>query len=248
MVWVRGRAYVRSMQVRLTIQPNRGTLLIAALFAAVAAVFVPALAHMGNSLPAGPPAPALLPACQVGDLPARHAGYDQWADTLLDTTRRLPLRYVPPDLVPFEDGQRRITLRRFVVPDLAAMLAAARADGVEIGVSSGYRSYQRQAAVYQQLREEHGEPYADLSAARPGHSEHQLGTTVDLKGGAEWLAGNAWRFGFVRSYPHGRSPAWTCYKPESWHYRYFGRQRAAQIHTTGLSPREWLWLNTAALD
>jgi D-alanyl-D-alanine carboxypeptidase len=55
------------------------------------------------------------------------------------------------------------------------------------------------------------------------------------------LAQHAWRFGFLMSYPYGRSPQWTCYGPEPWHYRYFGRERAAAIRDSGLSPREWLW-------
>ncbi|HSM51534.1 MAG TPA: M15 family metallopeptidase, partial [Thermoanaerobaculia bacterium] len=154
----------------------------------------------------------------------------------------------PPDLQAVGAPDQRVHLRAFVLADLEAMLAAAEADGVSISVTSGYRSHRRQAALYGQLVEEHGEAYARLSAARAGHSEHQLGTTVDLQGGAAWLAEQAWRFGFLPSYPPGRSPAWTCYKPEPWHYRYFGRQRAAEIRASGLSPREWLWQRHTLLD
>jgi len=74
-----------------------------------------------------------------------------------------------------------------------------------------------------------GDDFAAASAARSGHSEHQLGTTVDLGGGAEWLGGNAWSYGFALSYPDGASPQKTCYKPEPWHSRYFGATTAAQI-------------------
>ena len=96
-----------------------------------------------------------------------------------------------------------------------------------------------------------------LASARPGHSEHQLGTAVDLKtpGGAApwayadwgstrpgaWLARNSWRYGWVLSYPRGKSPGLTCYKYEPWHFRYVGRPLAARIHASGLTPREWLW-------
>jgi zinc D-Ala-D-Ala carboxypeptidase len=86
-----------------------------------------------------------------------------------------------------------------------------------------------------------GEDYPVQSAARPGHSEHQLGTTIDVEGGGAWLADNAWRFGFVMSYPPARSPAYTCYKPEQWHFRDLGRDRATAVQAAGVSPREWLW-------
>jgi D-alanyl-D-alanine carboxypeptidase len=55
-----------------------------------------------------------------------------------------------------------------------------------------------------------------------------------------WMADNAWRFGFVLSYPKGRSDQ-TCYAYEPWHYRYFGRDLAAKIHASGLTTREYLW-------
>jgi D-alanyl-D-alanine carboxypeptidase len=79
------------------------------------------------------------------------------------------------------------------------------------------------------------------SAARPGHSEHQLGTTIDVEGGEAWLASNAWRYGFVMSYPPEHSQGTTCYKPEAWHFRYVGRDAARAIRESGLSLRAWLW-------
>lgn len=103
-----------------------------------------------------------------------------------------------------------------------------------------------------------GYEYALRTSARPGHSEHQLGTTVDVTsaGGAPpwnysdwaatpagaWMAANAWRYGFVMSYPRG-SFATVCYDYEPWHYRYVGRDVAARMVAGGLTLREWLWLN-----
>jgi D-alanyl-D-alanine carboxypeptidase len=239
-----GRPYGRGMTVHEASQRTalRRALLLAALLAGAAAIVLPGLARVGASdAPAGPPPPPNLAECRVADEPALAAGYDQWVDTLLDTAHTLGPGYVPPDLVLAEVPGRRIRLRAFVVPELAALLAGAAADGASIRVTSGYRSFERQSAILRELIEAEGKGSALLSAARPGHSEHQLGTTVDLVGAADWLRENAWRFGFVMSYPPGRSPGLTCYRPEVWHYRYFGRQRAAAINASGLSPREWLW-------
>jgi D-alanyl-D-alanine carboxypeptidase len=167
-----------------------------------------------------------LPDCSIGDRLAPHATIDDWDRTLLDTEYALGRDNAPTDLVAVTetgiagDG----SVRALVVLDLEALGYAARRAGVKLSVESAY-----------------GQEFALESAGRPGHSEHQLGTTLDFAGHDEWLAENAWRFGFILSYPAERSPARTCYKPEPWHYRYFGRDRAAAIHAFGLSPREWLW-------
>ncbi len=55
------------------------------------------------------------------------------------------------------------------------------------------------------------------------------------------MATNAWRYGFVLSYPRGRF-ATVCYEYEPWHYRYLGRPMAAEVRASGLTLREWLWL------
>ena len=184
-----------------------------------------------------------LPACRIGDRAAPYSTLDDWDRTLLDTEYALPPAYAPADLVSVReagfggDGM----VRALVILDLDALGYEARKAGAELSVDSAYRSYDDQRRTFDSLVAAYGREFALTSAGRPGHSEHQLGTTVDFGGDHEWLAQNAWRFGFVLSYPADRSPRWTCYKPESWHYRYFGRDRAEAIHASGLSPREWLW-------
>ena len=200
------------------------------LVAAMAILLVAATTGASGPLP-----PAGLPDCTLAEKPAPRAGYHQWAETLLDTGHTLPHHYVPPDLERRNIGGRLVTLREFVFQPLEDMLIAAARDGMTVRVNSGYRSYAQQRA----LVDDHGIE-ADM-VARPGHSEHQLGTAVDLSGGAAWLAENGWRYGFVLSYPAQRSPTWTCYRQEPWHFRYFGAERAARIVGSGLSPREWLW-------
>ncbi|HEX2267060.1 MAG TPA: D-alanyl-D-alanine carboxypeptidase family protein, partial [Actinomycetota bacterium] len=55
-----------------------------------------------------------------------------------------------------------------------------------------------------------------------------------------WMQANAHRFGFVLSYPARRDDV-SCYGYEPWHFRYFGRAMAKRIHSSGLTPREYLW-------
>jgi D-alanyl-D-alanine carboxypeptidase len=54
------------------------------------------------------------------------------------------------------------------------------------------------------------------------------------------MAANAWRHGFVMSYPRGETAA-TCYAYEPWHYRYVGRETAAAVRGSGMTLREAIW-------
>lgn len=152
---------------------------------------------------------------------------------------------MPPDLVPTSEAGLRGggSIRLVVVDDLRSLALAAADDGVTLRIASAYRGYADQARTFTSLERAHGRAFAESSAARPGHSEHQLGTTVDFEGGESWLAANAWRYGFVMSYPADRSPRFTCYKAEPWHFRGVGRHVAAAVHASGLSLREWIWFH-----
>ena len=199
------------------------------------------------------PTPALIdeaaaadpPTCAYGDEPTGNEGADDWASTILDTTLMLPEAYVPDDLVAVTEAgiTGRGKVRELVIDDLRALATAAKADGATIGVDSAYRSYHQQVLSYESYVNGYGEDAARLTVARPGHSEHQLGTTIDFTGDLDWLAAHAPGFGFVMSYPADRSPEFTCYRGEAWHFRYVGRERAALVTQSGQSLREWLWAN-----
>lgn len=155
---------------------------------------------------------------------------------LVDKQNALGSDYEPGDLValeryPIAANRAGHRLSRLVMPDLLAMIEAARSDGIELMVSSAYRSYRYQAGLYERHVEQHGEAAADRVSARPGHSQHQLGTTIDFGSIAagygdtpngRWLAASAWRFGFSLSYPAGYEE-YTGYDYEPWHFRYLGR-------------------------
>lgn len=97
------------------------------------------------------------------------------------------------------------------------------------------------------------ETVANYYSARPGTSEHQTGLCVDFMlyhsnlldntfaqtEEFRWLSENAYRFGFILRYPEGKTST-TGYVYESWHYRYVGREAAAEIHFGGLTLEEYL--------
>jgi D-alanyl-D-alanine carboxypeptidase len=202
---------------------------------------------------------APLPGCRYGEAPTPLARLADWSLTLVDTTYKLPNEYVPDDLVSTATAglQGGFYVRGLVAPDLGAMASAAAAAGAPLAISSAYRDYLTQGYAFNNWVNTVGYAVALLYSARSGHSEHQLGTVIDFmdrsgqqpwiyynfatesRAGA-WLAANAWRYGFVMSYPRGKT-AVTCYAYEPWHYRYVGLPQAAAIHASGLTLREWLW-------
>ncbi len=200
-----------------------------------------------------------LPPCGYEDRPASLTSYDDWPYTVLDTLYALPEDYAPNDLEPVTSlgvGTDATQLRSFVMPDLEALLKAAEADGMGLEVQSAYRSYSYQEQTFAYWTEQDGYDAALKSSARPGHSEHQLGTALDFRSAdgdpawelddwsetpeGAWLQEHAAEFGFVMSYPKGKETL-TCYIYEPWHYRYVGREEAAEVAASGLTLREWLW-------
>lgn len=117
---------------------------------------------------------------------------------------------------------------------LAALISAGRQAGHALRINSAYRSFAQQERLFRSVKQAG-------RVARPGHSEHQLGTAVDLllpgPPSAEWLATNAPAFGFTLSYPPGKQRV-TGYRPEPWHIRHVGKDLAQQLAREGLALEE----------
>jgi D-alanyl-D-alanine carboxypeptidase len=210
--------------------------------------------HVEVNLPRAPG----LPACTYADVLTRPWTPATGDRALVDTELRLPRAYAPSDLVSVTRAglTGRGQVRRSAINDLTAMARAARAAGARLAVQSAYRSYATQVATFNHWVSVDGYSRARRASARPGHSEHQLGTAIDFKsygGGAPWssadwgrtkagtwLRTNAWEYGFVMSYPKAKRSL-TCYTYEPWHFRYVGRAVAKSIHDSGETLREWLW-------
>jgi D-alanyl-D-alanine carboxypeptidase len=212
-----------------------------------------------TAAPTRPPSTgSALPTCAYMDVLTPHHHLHEWPITLLDTIYRLPATYAPGDLVDSSTAGLNggYLVRSFLVPDLRELAAAARAAGAPLKVVSGYRSHDQQRTTFDYWVSVGGYEAALRTSARAGHSEHQLGTAIDFtsEGGAApweyanwattpagaWMAANAWRYGFVMSYP-ARAFNLTCYDYEPWHYRYVGRELAARIQSSGRTPRQVLW-------
>ena len=110
------------------------------------------------------------------------------------------------------------------------MQAAARHDGIELSLISGFRSIEYQAGLIRRKLEA-GQSVSDILnvIAAPGFSEHHTGRAIDLAVPDEeplteefesstafaWLEKNAANFGFSMSYPRENRQGFV---DEPWHW------------------------------
>ena len=125
------------------------------------------------------------------------------------------------------------------LPFLQKMIDAGNSDGVSLKALSAYRSFVDQTYLKANYKVSYGAG-ANRFSADQGYSEHQLGTALDFstlktKGLLEgfdktpeykWLLENAYKYGFVISYPKGNA----YYKFEPWHWRFVGIALATKLH------------------
>lgn len=134
----------------------------------------------------------------------------------------------------------------------AALTTLADASGAATGkamtITSAYRSYAKQLATYNSWKAQYGQAETDKASARAGYSEHQTGLAVDIDESGStcgldacfantatgrWVAGNAWKYGFVVRYPDGQIGT-TGYVYEPWHVRYVGVALSTYMHEQGI--------------
>lgn len=179
---------------------------------------------------------------------------------LVNKTNSLPSTYTPKDLtVPdvrfsFEGPHEKQSLRKEAATALEALFTGAQEEGIILFAVSGYRSYNRQDAIYTSNVQRLGQVETDKISAKPGHSEHQTGLAMDISSHSagfslseafgstmegKWVAENAHKYGFIVRYPKGKESI-TGYSYEPWHIRYVGVTVAGEIFEKNLTLEEYL--------
>lgn len=152
--------------------------------------------------------------------------------------------YTPARLKQIDDkyilaGKKDQYFHADVIDHLEDLLNAARRADIDLKIVSAYRSFDEQISLKGQFLQVYGTG-ANAFSADQGYSEHQLGTTVDLTtpevGGTyasfkdteayDWLLDNAYKYGFVLSYPEGNA----YYVFEPWHWRFVSTDLARDLH------------------
>lgn len=131
---------------------------------------------------------------------------------------------------------------------------------------SAYRSYQKQVSLFNEDVADYrakGYSYDQAvaltarSTQYPGHSEHQLGESVDIGNSyalnytfynttaGAWVTANAHKYGFVLRYPADKTDI-TEISYEAWHFRYVGVEHATYIYEHGLCIEEYIELQKEA--
>lgn len=176
------------------------------------------------------------------------------------SSRPLSGSYSPSDLIevdiPHGDSDEVIRLEERTAEQLKKLFARASADGVDLMVSSAYRSVSDQTKLYQAFVQKQGQQLANQYVAKPGTSEHHSGLAVDVTDASSVCATDSDRcnlspstagllaeiapdYGFVIRYPSGKQPVTgTAYEP--WHLRYVGVALARQLTMSNLTLDEFI--------
>ena len=191
----------------------------------------------------------------------KNAQEQVWNLVLVNPWNPVPENY-EPELTYLRNGQA-VDSRCY--PELQQMMDDCRAAGFDPLICASYRTMEKQEALFEDkearlIREGCPENEVEAEAAKvvayPGTSEHQLGLALDIVDVScqqldteqentpvqQWLLKNSWKYGFVLRYPADKSDI-TGIIYEPWHYRYVGKEAAAEMYENKLCLEEYLGIN-----
>ena len=174
---------------------------------------------------------------------------DSWEYVLVNAEHSIG-EYAP-ELGEFE-GQK---LDQRILEPMQSFVAGARAEGLSVFLSSGYRGYEEQQYLFNRKVEQYGEEQAATIVSRPGTSEHQTGLACDitdeyyeLKNESlentalyQWMSRHCQEYGFIVRYPKDKEKI-TGIIYEPWHFRYVGVEAATYMVEHNLCLEEFVAL------
>lgn len=180
----------------------------------------------------------------------QHAVEVAWperVDVFVSKHYALPQGYKPKNLVKVDRNcaQSGVTLREDCYNAFLSMAKDMEKKGLQLYIKAGYRLNKKRGSAN------------SLWYAWPGHSEHQTGLAFDLRkknvtyktlGEYDyektreyaWLMQHAYRYGFILSYPKGKSEL-TGFGFEPWHWRYIGVEIATDMKEKGFVTYHEYW-------
>ena len=199
--------------------------------------------------------PVSLPQSADGNPVTVSPDGDNWELTLVNLQYRLPEDYKPTLQAAVEGSSVQLDAR--VAPFYAEMYAAAKADGCTLTPYSGYRTFARQQEnfdrkvayyVSQGLSEAEATAQTQTRILPAGASEHNMGFAMDIVSASadfistkefSWLTAHAHEYGFILRYPENKTEI-TGVMYEPWHWRFVGKEAAAEMQKSGQCLEEYL--------
>ncbi len=199
--------------------------------------------------------PVSLPQATDGNPVTVSPDGEHWEQTLVNLQYRLPEDYKPTLKAAVEGSSVQLDER--VAPFYAEMYAAAKADGCTLTPYSGYRTYARQQEnfdrkvayyVSQGLGETEAIAKTQTRILPAGASEHNMGFAMDIVSASadfvstkefSWLLEHAHEYGFILRYPENKTDI-TSVMYEPWHWRFVGKEAAAEMQKSGQCLEEYL--------
>jgi D-alanyl-D-alanine carboxypeptidase len=187
-----------------------------------------------------------------------HLSRDDWQLVLVNKQHPVPDDYT--FTLGKIKGSMKCDIR--IIDDLMDMMQAAKRDGIRLVICSPYRDYNRQTVLFNRKIDsymEKGYSYMDayklasMTVTVPGASEHQIGLALDIVStsysalqtgfgettAGRWLKEHCDEYGFILRYPQGKEYI-TGIQYEPWHFRYVGKEAAAQIMDREITLEEFL--------
>ena len=199
--------------------------------------------------------PVSLPQATDGNPVTVSPDGEHWELTLVNLQYRLPEDYKPTLKAAVEGSSVQLDER--VASFYAEMYAAAKADGCTLTPYSGYRTYARQQEnfdrkvayyVSQGLGETEAIAKTQTRILPAGASEHNMGFAMDIVSASadfvstkefSWLLEHAHEYGFILRYPENKTDI-TSVIYEPWHWRFVGKEAAAEMQKSGQCLEEYL--------
>ena len=170
-------------------------------------------------------------------------------EVIVNKYNKLTKTFVPNKLVELDkcsDGGQYLAEEAKLAYD--KLCSASLKEGLKLGVTSSYRSYESQEGVYASYLKSNGQEYVDKYVATPGYSEHQTGLALDVKSTVSspfkktkeytWMINNSYKYGFILRYPEEMENI-TGYSAEAWHFRYVGEEAAKYIYENKITYEEY---------
>lgn len=208
------------------------------------------------------PPDSTLPPLYYDKLPIANYRNTLEADFVPDDLIAIPAEYVAENYATLYVTQETFDAYKELLSAMRSEL-----DGkCRMHIISAYRSYAKQSELYDKAVRKYmamGKSSTDArvlalgSTQTPGHSEHQLGTTIDVSNDyntdhsyrdtpeGKWLAENAHKYGFIIRYPEDKEDI-TRIAYEPWHIRYVGVLHATYMVVNNICLEEYETLQQQA--